>query len=1203
MPPDEDLGPSFRERQAARRARRGRGTATSLVAPGGPREERSALTDFFNAVQQATGGQAGLNVARAGLQGGSAGEVLGAGARGLSAGQVAGAVPGAILGSALGPAGTLGGGLVGSFLGSLFDPSVEKATAEEVARDLGLPTTAGKTLTGETGEFLKGLGSEILVGTLTDPATFLAAGGRTLTRIATETGNVALTRQGTKALSALQKSIEATEKTKPFAAFTRAAEILGRAASKPAAKFLERKEDVELLKRVLGTTSAADVAAYVDNAKSLVARPGLELQVPFTRVSASIPGSRAAVDSFGKFTRTLGDRAAGALERVNAIPVRLGEELAKPTSRLLTGAAATFRREARRQFGDEGVEAFERAAYEGAGAVANAKDGVLLEAVAEKLNLPSARQFFADPSNLIRVDLDQVGRGQYAFSRASLTIRDMVDEIGKRFGLVKLPPALERAKRNLLVQRTIESLQLTEQFEQPLRRLTKRDNDLLFRSIDRASAVSHALLAESAKRFDELKLNPGAFEELLSIHGSEVAARHAWRTSALNQAQAAFDDVVRRVPEGLRPLLVQTHTMFQTLARLDEEAGVLGSALQFYVPHVFRDKRRAATLFQGGLRGLPQTLKGAQLAREIDEAGHFLVPTAELARQLALDPITNLGDVVAARIAASVRARSTRAFLRQITPPELGLARPRSDFVRETVTQEDPLRLAIKQAYDERAINEAVMAEGLDGELVIDRLSRQLGTGTSALQTVEPEVGRWITIQGVPDLEGVRLPTEIAAVVADLAGPFRPQSLPTVLKVFDSVNNFFKASVTGWFAGFHKRNIVNDAYHQAYVIGIGALNPFRQMAALRITGLNPVAAQTTSKAVKGIYKTRFGAFDYEDIRGAFKSMGLDALTGSMDIARGELKGLAGKLAEIPRRFQNWYSTEARMNLFLGLLDDGYDPVSAAEKVVEYLFDYSKLTSFEREWMRRLVPFYSWTRQSLPLELKTALSRPFVPSLTGDFVSAAGPDDQARAELPPWLADAILTKVGMDGHGNLTALRSIDAPIEDLLRWVDSEGWKRAVEENVMAAFSPILRLPIELLTERVSFSGRPIKERQRAAEWIAGVPGLSDVLEAKTDDRGVVSVNGFKMAALQGMGLSRAISTINRLANPDVDPTYKLLDFLGNRIEVVDALRARKMREAAELEEAYERGDLQVKKIPFAPTTAEGARLVSQWRANEARKR
>lgn len=1191
-PPDDDEAPSFRERQQARRARRGRSAATSLVAPAGPREERSALTNFFNAVQQATGGQAGLNVARAGLEGGSAGQVAAAGARGLSAGQIAGAVPGAILGSALGPVGTLGGGLVGSFLGSLFDPSVEKATAEEVARDLGLPTTAGKTLTGAPGAFLKGLGSELLVGTLTDPATFLAAGGRTLTRIATETGNVALTREGTKALSALQKSIQATEKTKDFAAFQRATEILGRATSKPAAKFLERKEDVELLKRVLGTTSAADVAKYVDDAKSLVARPGLELQIPFTRVSASIPGSRAAVDSFGKFTRKLGDAAAGTLERVNAIPVRLGEELPKPTSRLLTGTAAVFRREARRQFGDEGVQAFERAALQGVGAVQNVRDGVLLEAVAEKLGLPSAREFFANPSNLIRVDLQQVGRGQYAFSRAALTIRDAVDEIGARFGLVKLPPAFERAKRNLLVARTIETLQLAETFEQPLRRLTKGDNDLLFRSIDQASAVSHALLAESARRFEELKQVPGAWEELLSIHGSEVAARHAWRTSALSQAQSAFDDVARRVPDELRPLLVQTHTLFQTLARLDEEAGVLGNALQFYVPHVFRDKKRAAQLFQGGLRGLPQSLKGSQLAREVDEMGHFLVPTAELGRQLALDPITNLGDVVAARIAASVRARSTRAFLRQITPPELGLARPRADFVRETVTQEDPLRVAIKQAYDERAINESVVAENLDGELVLDRLQRQLGVGTSALQQVEPEVGRWVTVRGVPELEGMRVPTEIAAQIADLAGPFRPQSLPTILKVFDSVNNFFKASVTGWFAGFHKRNIVNDVYHQGYVIGLGALNPFRQMAALRI----PAGA-------KGIYKTRFGAFDYEDIHAAFKSMGLNALTGSLDVAKGELKGLTEKLSRIPIRFQNWYSTEARMNLFLGLLDDGYDPVSAAEKVVEYLFDYSKLTNFEREWMRRLVPFYSWTRQSLPLELKTALSRPFVPSLTGDFVSAAGPDDKQRAELPPWLADSILTKMGMDGNGNLTALRSIDAPIEDLLRWVDSEGWKRAVEENVMAPLTPILRLPVELLAERTFFSGRPIKDRQRAAEWIAGVPGLSDFLEAKTDNRGVVSVNGFKMAALQGMGLSRAISTINRLANPDVDAGYKLLDFLGNRIEVIDQLKARKMREAAELEEAYERGDLQVKKIPFAPTTAEGAVIVSRWRANEARRR
>lgn len=66
---------------------------------------------------------------------------------------------------------------------------------------------------------------------------------------------------------------------------------------------------------------------------------------------------------------------------------------------------------------------------------------------------------------------------------------------------------------------------------------------------------------------------------------------------------------------------------------------------------------------------------------------------------------------------------------------------------------------------------------------------------------------------------------------------------------------------------------------------------------------------------------------------------------------------------------------ARLAHYLDKLDKGADSIEAALSVKKYLFDYGDITSFERDVMKRLFPFYIWSRKNIPLQLQELYKNP------------------------------------------------------------------------------------------------------------------------------------------------------------------------------------------------------------------------------------
>jgi hypothetical protein len=1186
-------GNAFSEYEMAHRNR------AAAFLPPDTANDPGALARVFSAVGQATGGQAGLNVAEAASRGAGAGEALSQGLGGVTAGQGVAAGIGGFLGGLVGPEGIIPGALLGSFVGSLVSPAPVQKTAGEVARNLNLPSTEGVSLKEHPLDWLKGFGTEVGISVLTDPASFVTGGERTLLRLTTAGGTKTLTKEGADELGRVATKLKATEGIGDRAAQARARQLVGRALNQSPEEFLKDGAATRRVMKAIDSESTADVMDWVQSVKRMEGRPALGLELPLLPKrlgggEAVVPGSAAALQSFSDFSKKIGKALGDAVEKTNFVPVRLGEGLTKKSSKLLTNAAKAVRQNARSLFGDEGLEAFERAALKGRTAFQDPREATMLEKATRAAGIADPIAFFDEPKNLLRVDLSDAGRLRYGYSRAALAAKDSVDWIGRNFGLKKLPPGFEQLKRQYVIDRAVEITALNEEYAQPLRTLTTADRKVVLKTIDQAGAVQEALLGDAAKTTSDVIKDPSrrqpAIDMVSALIGREAKNRDLYkfyRDQALEKGMSAFKDQVSRLPDELALHTTKTWEGFQKLMQLDQEAGALRAGHQFYVPHVFQNKDAIERLY-GLSGGGKRTLRGAQIERLRTPEGRFLIPTIESAKQMGLDPVEDIADLMSIRISASVGARASRNFYREVGDQ---FGRPLRDFVKETVTTDTPVMAQIKMGHEEVLAQDAARTkDGVYGESELDRMRRQTGATIADVKSA-PEVGRYVTIEGIPELTGVRLPAEVAAAVKDTAGGMMSRALENpVYRAIAATNQFFKASVTGWFPAFHKRNIVNDLYNASYVMGLGALNPWRHMHAIRI--LN---------GADGVIHTAFGPRTYEEIRDAFRTTGLKAAGGPIDTADVGLKGVLEKFGRLPLAAQRGYSAEARMNLFLGLLEDGTDARAAAERVTEHLFDYNDLTDFERTWMRQVVPFYTWSRKNIPLQVKTALDRPFLPIATSAIYSAAGPEAKERAQMPEYLRDGLLVKTGTDAQGNITGLRGLDMPVEDLVRLVNSEGFSRGVQKEVLGQMSPILELPLELATGREFFTGRTTDERKRVSKWVDSVPGLREWLNLKEDRRGNLTADGDRLLAIQGFSLGRVFSTLNRLTNPDVDPIWKAMDVVGVTNVHTDRLRDMKMRQVEKMMDLYEEGDLEMMRIPYAPRTPEAAALVQSFRAGEQR--
>lgn len=398
-----------------------------------------------------------------------------------------------------------------------------------------------------------------------------------------------------------------------------------------------------------------------------------------------------------------------------------------------------------------------------------------------------------------------------------------------------------------------------------------------------------------------------------------------------------------------------------------------------------------------------------------------------------------------------------------------------------------------------------------------------------------------------PTLAGKMLPEEIAKHI-DETYKFlsNDESVNGFLKSYDKLLNIWKGSVTSLFPAFHGRNAIGGLFNNFLA---GVKNPTRYAEANRIT----------SGAVGDIVLNG-KSYSYETIRNLMRSNGLLNSTGFFDVARKKpeevLNGAKG-LGIIPEKAQDlmkFIENNLRGTLFVDRLAKGDSAIDAAKQVYKFHFDYSPegLSVFENQVMKRLIPFYTWSRNNIPLQISQAVLQPGKYAAVGKTLRALRGDTTAQNEeypfLPDYMKKSFPIRTGQDEKGNPNYLYGLGLPIEDL---------NKSPKNMTLDSLSPLLKFPLEQATGMNFFFNKPISEMDSAPQIVGSMPKpIQDFLDYKetTGTNGKVyrTLDPHKWHFVTSLA-SRGIFTADKMSDPKMPLLLKGLYFgLGMKPKTVD---------------------------------------------------
>lgn len=353
-----------------------------------------------------------------------------------------------------------------------------------------------------------------------------------------------------------------------------------------------------------------------------------------------------------------------------------------------------------------------------------------------------------------------------------------------------------------------------------------------------------------------------------------------------------------------------------------------------------------------------------------------------------------------------------------------------------------------------------------------------------------------------------------ASLIKDAISP-EFQSINMLAKAtgFDAITSLFKRSVTGIFLPFHVRNYMSGIIQNYEALGPAALNPrnisIGQKIAYYMGAGKKIPSGTVELGGKNIkFKTLMKPFterfsgdtfytaDFETALRAGKELKTVGKTFTKERALTTAKTLGLGQEAIPfklgRAAGQFIEHQQKATAYITALGQGKSIPEALAFAERAGFDYRALTRFESQILRRLIPFYSFTRKNIGLQLSTLGENPQRINQIFRFFGNVGDTltPEEKENLPDFIRESLGVKLEDTPEGLKQYISSFGTPIEAFTQLFGSNPVLRTISQ-----MNPILKAPIEIGIGKDSFRQRDLKDVYDAKEYKNAPQIIKDLLD------------------------------------------------------------------------------------------------------------
>jgi hypothetical protein len=474
---------------------------------------------------------------------------------------------------------------------------------------------------------------------------------------------------------------------------------------------------------------------------------------------------------------------------------------------------------------------------------------------------------------------------------------------------------------------------------------------------------------------------------------------------------------------------------------------------------------------------------------------------------------------------------------------------------------------------------------------------------------------------GAKELKGLKFHPAIAEQIDKFGKAFTgDEATNQLLRAYDKAQGLWKASVTSVFPAFHGRNALSNVFLNFLDIGASAISPAKHFLSTSLLNDNRIATNLERELLRGgeiakgaktqldtllnktILTDDFGKkWTFGDIRKEIKERRVafgDEFTGFLDIREGienklgtavtggsKTKEVLNKINplsqsnvafETGRKVGNAIEQQARVLNFITNLEKTGDVLTSAERTKQFLFDYTNLSDFEKNVMRRLIPFYTFTRKNLELQVtqlakqpgKLATQAKLFTNVSKTMSGSSLTEDETKS-LPQFLQEGLGIIYKRDGN-NVTIINSLGTPIEQI--------FSNLKPNAILGSLSPVIAVPLQVAIGKHFFFDRDLKDVndatafKKAPQFIKDYIGFTTRKNKDGTDR-YVALNPTRLFIINNIPpSSRVVSVVGQLEAQNVSGKLKILRQLtgikpyGEDLDLQQQIQEKaKMRELQDL--------------------------------------